>query len=54
MYSAVRSPGRMPGMKPPWFFQIFRGFRRIEDDRRIEEREEDDESDIEDQEQRPP
>ena len=47
MYSAVRRPGRMPGMKPPYFLQIVRDVHGVEDDGRVEVAEEDDGREVE-------
>ena len=47
MYSAVRRlPGRMPGMKPPVALDVLGHVDRIDDDRRVEVAEEDDQNDV--------
>ena len=53
MKSAVRSPGRMPGMKPPCFFRLSAVSVRVEHDRRVEEGEEDDQRRIQEHVGRP-
>ena len=47
MYSAVFLPGRMPGMKPPYFRMLSASVDRVEDDRHVEVAEEDDGDDLE-------
>ena len=48
MYSAVCLPGRMPGMKPPYFFMFSARSIGLSDDRRVEVGEEDDHQAVED------
>ena len=43
MYCAVGLPGRTPGMKPPFLRRLSASVDRVEDERRVEVREEDDE-----------
>ena len=42
MYSAVCCPGRIPGMNAPESLQVVRRFLRVENERRVEEAEEND------------